>query len=450
MIPYWAALFAYIPVAMLLMMDKNAARGFSLAYLIGIMILPAGEAGILDLPGVPDLTKANAPAIGILLGTILFRPEAFDRFRLTPFDLIFFAMMQVAFLSAYVNDNGVRFAVSEAFDVVLNWLLPILLARIHLGSPAGVKTFLVWMVLLGAAYVPLALWEFRMSPQIHTTTYGYFQHVFQQHIRGSFFRPIVFFYHALALARFFAVCTFLAVFIVRKDLIRMFGPAGGYIFLVPLFGVLLSQSISPVIMLVLVSSLYLVLLRFPAAAYLLPIAGFVWMFGMFQGWEGSYTAIARALGASAERVDSFQYRLDAINEYKSIVLNRFWLGHSGFGHGRIEGRATDSLLLIELLKGGITGAVLHFGWWCASMYYALRVARRAPGTSLSHVALAIAAYASVGIAFSVVDAGLEHFLMLSLAGLYGAHNWLDTQPPVRVLQEHVRAAAGAAKTADAH
>src|SRR5690606_15244549 len=97
MIPYWAALFGYIPVAMLLMMDRNPARGFSLAYLIGLMILPAGEAGVLNLPGVPDLSKENAPVIGILLGTILFRPQAFDKFRLTPFDLIFFAAMQAAF-----------------------------------------------------------------------------------------------------------------------------------------------------------------------------------------------------------------------------------------------------------------------------------------------------------------------------------------------------------------
>ncbi|MBI1318568.1 MAG: hypothetical protein GC168_06430 [Candidatus Hydrogenedens sp.] len=450
MIPYWAALFAYIPVAMLLMMDRNAARGFSLAYLIGLMFLPAGEAGVLNLPGVPDLSKENAPVIGILLGTILFRPEAFDKFKLTPFDLIFFAAMQASFMSAYVNDNGVRFAISEAFGLFLNRVLPIMLARIHLGTPGGLKTFLICLVLLGAAYVPGALWEFRMSPQIHTTTYGYFQHVFQQHIRGNFYRPILFFYHALALARFFAVCTFFALFIVRKDLVRLFGPYGNYVFLIPLFGLLLSQSVSPCIMLALISGLYLIMRRFPLAAYVLPTIGFVWMTFMFMGWELSYTAIGKFAGISTERIDSFQYRLDAIHEYKSIILNRFGLGHSGFGHGRIEGRATDSQLLIELLKGGILGTLAQYLWWIGSMYYALRVARRAPGTGLANMALAIAAYTSIALTFSVVDAGMEHFLLLSLAATYGIHNWLDTMPPVREVQRRVITAAQVARTADAH
>ena len=59
-----------------------------------------------------------------------------------------------------------------------------------------------------------------MSPQIHRTLYGYFQHVFVQFERGGYWRPVVCFNHALDLGRFFAFAAFLAALPMRKELAR--------------------------------------------------------------------------------------------------------------------------------------------------------------------------------------------------------------------------------------
>ena len=48
-----------------------------------------------------------------------------------------------------------------------------------------------------------ALFEVRFSPQLNIWIYGFFQHDFQQMIRGGSFRPIVFLPHGLWVALFF-------------------------------------------------------------------------------------------------------------------------------------------------------------------------------------------------------------------------------------------------------
>ncbi|MFM1921423.1 MAG: hypothetical protein RLZZ303_3057 [Candidatus Hydrogenedentota bacterium] len=414
MIPYWVALLAYIPASAMMMMGRNNALCFSLAYLIGLLFLPSGIE--IEIPGVPDLSKENVPAIGILIGTILFHPRVFSRFQLTPLDLLFPLGMMVAFISAYINGFGMRFGISQGVDVVLSFFLPLMLARIHLCTPASLKTFLITLVLLSVVYAPLALWEFRMSPQIHTTVYGYFQHVFQQHQRGSFWRPIVFFYHALSLARFFAVAAFLALFPLRKDLARLLGPVGNYVFIAPLGGLLLSQSISPMMLFGLITALYFAIQRIYLASFVLPVIAFVWLGLNYANVE--VIGVNRFATISSERADSFQYRLDAISEYKSVVLNRFWFGHGGYDHGRIEGRATDSQMLVRMLSNGILGTIAYFGWWIGGMWAAAWAAGKTRGSPFGKAAAGIAAHASVALTFVVVDAGVDHFLLFPLAAAY--------------------------------
>lgn len=425
MIPYWIALLAYIPAAAMMMMGKNNALCFSLAYLLGLLFLPSGAE--FEIAGVPDLGKDNVPALGILIGTILFHPRLFERFQPTILDLLFPFGMMVAFISAYINGFGARFGISQAADVGLNFLLPVFLARIHLCTPTAIKTFLITLVLLSVVYAPLALWEFRMSPQIHTTVYGYFQHVFQQHQRGSFWRPIVFFYHALSLARFFAIAAFLALFPLRKDLARMFGPVGNYIFLVPLFALLIAQSISPVMLFGFMTGLYFAIQRNYWLVFAMPVAAMIWL-GLVYADLNPLTGDTLTT-VSDERADSFQYRIDAQQEYKSVVLNRMWFGHGGYDHGRIEGRATDSQLLVRLLLGGVLGSFAYFGWWWGGMWAAAWASARTAGTPFGKVAAAVAAHASIALTFVVVDAAVDHFLLFGLAGVYAIATWLRTMPP---------------------
>jgi O-antigen ligase len=60
-------------------------------------------------------------------------------------------------------------------------------------------------------YIPLVLFEVRMSPQLSSKVYGIFPHSFLQHIRYGGYRPIVFMNHGLMVSLWMAAAT-VAVF----------------------------------------------------------------------------------------------------------------------------------------------------------------------------------------------------------------------------------------------
>lgn len=432
MIPFQAALVAWILVSMLLMADRDNARGFSLAVVLGMLILPAGYD--MNLPGVPDLEKDNVAGIGILLGTIVFHPHLFDRFRLSILDFLLLFVMLATIVTSYLGNFGMYDGVSRSTGFLLNFVLIVFLARIHLGTPRSLRVFLLTLFLASVAYAPLALWEFRMSPQIHTQLYGYFQHVFQQHFRGGFWRPIICFSHALALGRFFAFTAFLGALPLRHDLIRIFGGWGGLLFLAPLLGLALSQSLGPYFMFVLLCVGYAAVRRQPWTAYVLPVAAFVWAAFVFMGFKPGYEVVENVETFEPQRAQSLNYRLEALQEYRSVVLFRPWFGYGGWGQGRIEGRATDSQLLIQLIRGGFVTAAAYFCWWFVALRTALRVKRRTHGTVLARRALAIAVLCSVSLAVTVIDAALDLHLIIAVSALLPIDVWLSRNPRIPTLE----------------
>ena len=76
------------------------------------------------------------------------------------------------------------------------------------------------LVLGGLIYVPFALLEVRISPQLHIWLYGFFPHDFKQMMRDGSFRPTVFMEHALTLAQFMAAATLAAWWLWSTGTIR--------------------------------------------------------------------------------------------------------------------------------------------------------------------------------------------------------------------------------------
>ena len=65
-------------------------------------------------------------------------------------------------------------------------------------DPASQRTLLISIFIGGLLYVPLCLFEIRMSPQLHKLVYGFHQHIFAQTFRFEGWRPTVFLQHGLA------------------------------------------------------------------------------------------------------------------------------------------------------------------------------------------------------------------------------------------------------------
>jgi hypothetical protein len=438
-IPYQFALVTYVAVAALLMLDRNRARGLSLAFLGAMLFMPAQLK--VDLPVVPNLEKDNVWIVGALLGTLLFHPNTLASFRFRPSDFLLLAVLPCTVLTSVLNDFGVYDGVSRSLDFLLNVGFLAFLVRLHIDSAAALRTFLLFLIGGAAIYAPLALFEFRMSPQLHNWTYGYFQHVFIQHMRGSLWRPIVFMPHALALGRLFAFTAFLALLPMRKDLEQRFGIVGRHLYLLPLLGLVLSISYGPYLLFALLCAGWYLLPRARWVALVIPAIAMLWLILVLLGMRPGYGIVDLVSLVNVERAQSLDYRLIALQEYRDIVVNRIWFGHGGWGHGRIAGRATDAQALVGLLERGVLGFGFYYAWWIAGLIAALQMMRKSAGTIFHGRALAIALLGAMSLAVVVIDAGFDpHFMVLTAAILSLNAKGLVSQPqrPVALKPPPVR------------
>lgn len=105
------------------------------------------------------------------------------------------------------------FGAYEGFAGVLNqivsWGIPYVIGRLYFNDAEGMSELAFAIFIGGLVYAPLVMFEARMSPQLHTSVYGFHQHDFIQSKRGDSWRPTVFMQHGLAVAMFMgtaAVC----------------------------------------------------------------------------------------------------------------------------------------------------------------------------------------------------------------------------------------------------
>lgn len=197
----------------------------------GYLFLP--ERVGLDLPALPVLDKSTIPALAALLiaGVVAKRKAASVQKGIVPRHPAVVWLMVVLFLgvigTVFTNGDaflfrGGRVPGLSAWDLfagsatMIMTLLPFLLGRKYLATEEAQLIALKTYVGLGLAYSLLALFEVRMSPQLNVWIYGFFAHDFDQHIRGSGFRPLVFLNHGIWLAIFFATVILAAAGLARS------------------------------------------------------------------------------------------------------------------------------------------------------------------------------------------------------------------------------------------
>ncbi|WP_111733162.1 hypothetical protein [Roseovarius amoyensis] len=222
--------FAYLmlmiwPVVCLLMFRRmGLERAIIWSILGGYLLLP--PRATLDLPLVPDFDKTSIPNLCALLFCILIARRRVPvwpntgmvRLLLVTFmagtiatvltntDPIHFQSMFAAEPVSFVTHSlpGLRLIdVASVLSSQAITLIPFILGWSFLSSPAGTRELLLALVVGGLAYSVPALAEVRLSPQINTWVYGFFQHDFGQMMREGGFRPIVFLPHGLWIAFFF-------------------------------------------------------------------------------------------------------------------------------------------------------------------------------------------------------------------------------------------------------
>ena len=166
----YIALFGWIPVILLLFATLPSRRAVVAASISAWLFLPVAQ---FPLPGLPDYTKVSATTAGLLLGTVLFDGGRFSGLRLRWFDLPILVWCVIPFASSVANSLGAYDGLSGVVNRTLTWALPYLIGRAYFSDLDGLRELATGILVGGLIYMPLCLWEIRMSPQLHRVIYGY-------------------------------------------------------------------------------------------------------------------------------------------------------------------------------------------------------------------------------------------------------------------------------------
>lgn len=191
-----------------------------------------------DLPLVPAMNKHSIPSVAILL--VLFfvlrkRPSFLPFHRTT--SVLIIAMLLGSVFTVLANTDAIRFFARTdltpiTFEVrvlpglrlidtlsvlsgMLITLIPFFLARAYLSTDTGLRELVIAFVVAGLIYSVPTLIEVAVGPYLHTWTYGFFQHSWDQVINDGRLRPYVFMQHALWLALFFVMSVAASAGMVR-------------------------------------------------------------------------------------------------------------------------------------------------------------------------------------------------------------------------------------------
>ena len=212
-------MLAWIPFILYLFSRFNPRQAIVVCFITSWLFLPEA---FLPLPGLPDYSKISATSYGILLATIIFDFRRITSFRLGWLDIPFIIWCFVCpVMTSLTNGLGLYDGFSGLMDKSVTWLLPYFLGRIYLNNLAGLRQLAIGIFVGGLVYVPLSLYEIRMSPQLHARIYGAHAHYdFLQTVRYGGFRPSVFMQHGLALGAWLMAASFVGIWLWKTEVIK--------------------------------------------------------------------------------------------------------------------------------------------------------------------------------------------------------------------------------------
>ena len=212
--------FASLPIILLLFQIFPTRKAILLSFVGGWLLLPL-QAG-MKLPLIPDFFKPTIMSYGVLLGILIFDFPRLINFKPKWIDIPILIWCVCPIFSYYTN--GLRFydGLNLAFSNVGNWGVPYLIGRLYLGNLSGLKALAETILKSGLLYIPLYLFEIRLSPQLHRIVYGYAAgSKFLNEVRvGSGFRPKVFQQHGLSLGLWMMAATIVAIWLWQSGTLK--------------------------------------------------------------------------------------------------------------------------------------------------------------------------------------------------------------------------------------
>jgi hypothetical protein len=213
------AMLAWIPIVFYLFNRFPIQKAVIIAFIGAWLFLPQ-RAGF-SFPGFPDYNRISAASYCILLATMVFDVGRFHSFKLGWLDLPMLIWCFCPLASSLSNGLGLYDGLSSALAQTVEWGFPYFLGRIYFNNLKGLRLLAIAIFAGGIVYMPLCLYEIRMSPQLHNMVYGYLN-AFKQSIRYGGFRPTVFMQHGLAVGVWMMATTLVGIWLWKAGVIKQF------------------------------------------------------------------------------------------------------------------------------------------------------------------------------------------------------------------------------------
>jgi hypothetical protein len=422
--------------------------GILAAFVLGLLFLPmvsdtvdgtSDAPGALAIPGIA-LSKYKVLSLAVLLGVLLRDPGRVLRFRPGWVDLpmIMWCLCPLpsALMAPPPPDGSTPFkdGLVQTVGQCLLWGVPYFMGRLYFATHRRILDLCVGVIAGALLYVPLCLFEVRMSPQLHAVLYGFTQHSFEQTIRFSGFRPMVFMEHGLALSLFMALASLLgaalwwcgALQAVSRSLkmpsvfatLAILVLAGTSLLLKSTGALLLATTGLGVFLItrwVKLPVAFILLLAIPPGYLALRTTG---------SWAGNDLTEWIKENIDSDRAESFECRL--INE--DLLMERAWerpvLGWCGWGRNLVhdaDGRNTtipDGLWIITLGNRGLVGLLALYA---AMLVPVIRFLWLHPARIWFHPLVAPAAACALTVTLFMIDnlmnAMFNHLFVLMAGAL---------------------------------
>ena len=361
-------LWLWLPLVLILFMLIPARRAVVGALIASWLFLPQLE---IPIQFVPNLTKVSATSYALLIGAlVLDQRRSLFKFRPLWTDIPMGLFMFSSFLSSLTNGLGAYDAFAMLLDRLVQYGIPYLLGRTYFQTIDDAKELCKGLLLGGLVYVPLCMYEIRMSPQLHYMVYGFSPFSdFKMAIRWGGFRPTVFMQHGLMVGVWMATATATSFWMWRTGaMTRIFFVPMWMVTAILMVTTVLVKATGAIVLLVGVLGIMVFLLQFRsklpfyAAIAAIPSYLFVRSTGL---WEG--IAFSKWLGTqiSPDRAASLWYRLTMENATVFHLENRGLFGWAGWG------RAFD----FRVYDGGLDSGIIPDSFWIITFgsngYYGL-------------------------------------------------------------------------------
>lgn len=414
-------MIAWIPIVFYLFLRFKTQEAVIISFIVAWLFLPQ-EAGFI-FPGLPDYERISATVYGILLATIVYDIQRISKFDYSWLDLPMAIWCICPIFTSLSNGLGIYDGISESLTQTVAYGGPYFLGRIYLNNLAGLRKLAIGIFLSGLVYVPLCLYEIRMSPQLHQIVYGYHgNQSFNQTIRYGGFRPTVFMRHGLSVGMWMMAATLIGICLWRTGVIKQI-----YGFHIRWFvGILLVTFIllksTGAYGLLLLGLIFLFLAWYfrTSIAFLLLIVAMVFYLQQSVSantyiTDSIITTVSRVI-PDPERIHSLQFRFDNEEILGNKARERMIFGWGGWGRNRVyeydwkgdlvDISITDSLWIIAFGKHGLVGLVSVFGSILIPvLYFCLRCF---PAGTWSHQKVAPAAVLTIITVLYMLDCLLNN------------------------------------------